>query len=127
MPKIIVGPCSFFGNIGGGIVSSVSLESEPGTSSAFAEDVPAAAVVVAAVVVAVVVTAAIAAATDTAALNVAFANEARGFVLYSRGQGGASDHAFRLPWLLPDVSVAGLSALAGVTLVTICGSDGNAA
>jgi hypothetical protein len=99
----------------------------PGTSSAFAEDVPAAVVVVVAVVVAVVVTAAIAAAADVAALNVAFANKARGFVLFSPGQGGASDDAFRLPWLLPNVSVAGLSALAGVISGTIGGSDGNAA
>jgi hypothetical protein len=114
-------------------VSSVASESEsctvsafpkavPGTSSAFAEDVPAAAVVVAVVVV---VTAAIAAAVDAAGLNAAVANEARRFVLFSHGQ--ASDYAFRLPWLLPDVSVAGFSALPGVILGTISGNDGNAA
>jgi hypothetical protein len=111
-----VSPCSFFGNIGGGNVSSVLLESESGTSSAFSTDLPAAAVVVAAVVVAAVVVAAvvvaavvvaavivtaivaavIAAAADAAAAIVVAANEATGFILFRCERGGVPD-AFRLP------------------------------
>jgi hypothetical protein len=98
MARIILSPCSFFGNIGGGIVSSISSESESSTVSAFAEDVPAAAAVVA-----VVAAAAIAAAANAAALILAFTNNLMGFVMFCRGQGGASD-AFRLPWSFPDVS-----------------------
>jgi hypothetical protein len=118
-------------------VLSVSSESEsgtssafvadvPGTPSAFPEDVPAAAVVAPAVVVTADATAAAVAAANAAI--VAFANKAIGFVLFGRGQGGASD-AFRspLPWLLPDVSVTGLPALPGVISGTIGGSGGNAA
>jgi hypothetical protein len=59
MTRIILSACFFFGYIGGGVVSSAALESEsctvsafpeviPGTSSAFAKDVPVAAVVEAA-------------------------------------------------------------------------------
>jgi hypothetical protein len=84
---------------------------QQGTSNAFAQDVPTAAVVAAAVIVAVVVTATIAAA---------------GIAMSCCEWAGVSD-AYRLPWLLPDVSIAGLASLAGVILGTISGSDGNAA
>jgi hypothetical protein len=57
---------------------------------------------------------------------VAFANKVIGFVLFFCERVGVPD-AFHLPWLLPDVSVTGFFALAGVTSVTIGGSDGNAA
>jgi hypothetical protein len=73
---ISVSPCSFFGNTGGGIVSSVLSESESGTSSAFAADAPVAAVVVAAIVVAAIV--------------------ATGFTLFCCRRGGVPD-AFHLP------------------------------
>jgi hypothetical protein len=86
-----------------GIVSSVASESESSTSSAFAEDVPSAAVVVAAIAAAVI------AATVFCCERV-----------------GVPD-AFRLPGILPDVSVVALVALSGVILVTVVGSNGNAA
>jgi hypothetical protein len=67
-------------------VSLVLSESESGTSSAFAADVPVAAVIVAAN----------AAATDAAAAVVVAAIVATGFALFCCGQGGVPD-AFRLP------------------------------
>jgi hypothetical protein len=126
-------------------VLSVSSESEPGTSSAFVadvsgtpsafpEDVPAAAVVAPAVVApavvapAVVVTAVATAAAVTAAIAaiVAFAITANGFLLFGCERLGVPE-AFRLPGILPDVSVTGLSALPGVISGMIGGSGGNAA
>jgi hypothetical protein len=87
-------------------------------------NVPAAAVAAPAVVVTAVATAARAA--DASVAIVAFASNANGFLLFGCERVGVPK-AFRLPGVLPGVSVAGFSALPGVTSVTICGSNGNAA
>jgi hypothetical protein len=77
---------------------------------------------------AVVVTAVSTAATaaDAIAAIVASAITANGFLLFGCERVGVPK-AFRLPGILPDVSAAGLTALAGVISGTIGGSGGNAA
>jgi hypothetical protein len=67
----------------------------------------------------------VAAAAAIAAI-VAVTNTANGFLLFGCERVGVPE-AFRLPWLLPDVSVTGLSALPGVISVTIYVTNGNAA
>jgi hypothetical protein len=116
MPWIIVSPCYFFGNTGGGIVLAVSSESESTISSAVAADVPAAVVVVAAIAAAAIAAAAIATA----------ASVATGFTLFSCGRAGVPG-AFRFPGITPGASVVDLSTLIGVILVTNAGSNDGAA